>query len=113
MARTVWEFCRQIWTTMAGPIFTSPTIPLRVPFIKTRRTENFRTSLSRLDVRFAIRAKRTSSLDSDVLKFSVLLVLIKGTRSGIVGDVNIGPAIVVQICRQNSQTVRAIGTKNY
>src|SRR5205085_7260308 len=47
--------------------------------------------------------------NADVLELAVFLVLVKQAGAGIVGDVNVSPAIVVEVRRQNTQSVGAIG----
>ncbi len=63
-------------------------------------------------LRLSIRAQSASCFDCDVLKFPVLLVLVERAGGGIVGDINIGPAIVVEICSQHSEAVGAAGAEN-
>src|ERR1700721_3211120 len=48
-------------------------------------------------LRFAIGAQRTSRFNGDVLEFAILLVLVKRAGGGIVGDINIWPAAVVEV----------------
>src|SRR5579864_1800205 len=52
-------------------------------------------------LRLAVRAERASRFDGNVLKFSVLLILVKSAGRGIVGNINIRPAVVVQIRSQH------------
>src|SRR5439155_1375109 len=48
-------------------------------------------------LRLAVGAESATSFDGDVGEGAVLLVLIKGAGGGIVGDVNVRPAVVVKI----------------
>src|SRR5262249_42286441 len=48
----------------------------------------------------------------DVNEFSVVLVLIKGAGGGVVGDVDVGPAVVVEISGQDPKTVGAVGVED-
>src|SRR5205814_8578082 len=63
-------------------------------------------------LRLAVGAQRTTGFQRDVYKFSVLLVLIKSACSGIVGDVNIRPAIIVEIGCQHSQSESSVCLEN-
>ena len=45
-------------------------------------------------------------------KFAVLLVLVKRAGGGIVGNINVGPAVVVEIGSQHAESVRAVGAEN-
>ena len=51
-------------------------------------------------LRFAIGGICDAGFDSDIFEGAVLLVLIKGGGSGIVGDVDVGPPVVVEDRRQ-------------
>jgi len=54
-------------------------------------------------------AERTTSFDGDVRECAVLFVLIERARGGVVSDVNVRPAIVVEIGGEDTETERAIG----
>ena len=56
--------------------------------------------------------ERAARFHGDVRKLSVFLVLIQSAGGGIVGDVNIGPAVVVEIGGQNAEAVGAVGAKD-
>src|ERR1700733_2809283 len=58
-------------------------------------------------LRLCLSRKRRASLDGDIAKRSVLLIQIKGCRRRIVSDVNIRPAVVVQIRSSDAQSIRA------
>src|SRR5437588_1856924 len=59
----------------------------------------------------AIRTEGTPCLDCDVFKRAVLLVVIERAGGGIVGNVNVRPAIVVEIGNENAQAVAAVGAE--
>src|SRR5262249_35717060 len=61
---------------------------------------------------FSIRSKRDSRFDSGVGEGSIMIVLEEGRRAGIVGHVDVGPTIVVEIAHKNTQTVGAFFAKN-
>ena len=63
-------------------------------------------------LRFTIGAQRAAGFDGDVLELAVLLVLVEGAGGGVIGNVNVGPAVVVEIGGQNAQAVGAIGVEN-
>ncbi len=63
-------------------------------------------------LRFAVRTQRAPRFDRDVLKLSVLLVLIKRARGRIVRHINIGPAIIVEIRGQHAQAVGPVRFEN-
>ena len=63
-------------------------------------------------LRLAVGTERASRFDGDIFEFSVLLVLVKRARRGIVGHVDIGPAIVVEICSQHAEAVSAVRAQN-
>ncbi len=48
-------------------------------------------------LRFAVGAEGATCFHSDVYKFAVLFILIQRARRGIVGHVNVRPAIVIEI----------------
>ena len=56
----------------------------------------------------AIRTQRASCFDRDILELSVLLVVIKRAGGGIVGNINVGPPVVVEVGRENTESVRPI-----
>src|SRR5207245_5065618 len=60
-------------------------------------------------LRLAVGAESATSFDGDVGEGAVLLVLIKGAGGGIVGDVNVRPAVVIKIGGEHTEAVRAIG----
>ena len=63
-------------------------------------------------LRLAVRTQRTASLDRDVLKLSVLLVLIERAGGGVIGNVDVGPAVIVKIRSENAEAVRSVRAKN-
>src|SRR6185437_12426181 len=63
-------------------------------------------------LRFSVGAEGASRQDPDVLKFAVLCVLIKQSGAGIVGHVDIGQAVVVEVGGQHSQTIGAVGLQD-
>ena len=63
-------------------------------------------------LRLAIRTERTSSFDRDVLKLSVLLVLVERARRRIIGNVDIRPTVIVKIGSEHAEAVRAVCAKN-
>src|ERR1700683_2799199 len=58
-------------------------------------------------LRLAIGAERAPRLNRDILEFSVLLILVERAGGRIVGDINIGPTVVVEICGADAQSVSA------
>ena len=71
------------------------------------RGRNPHTSL-----RLAVGAERASRLNRDILEFSVLLILVERAGGRIVGDINIGPTVVVEIRGEDAQSVRAVRIEN-
>ena len=63
-------------------------------------------------LRLAVRTQRATRLQSDVYELSIFLVLVKGAGRGIVGDVDVGPAVVVEISGEDSQAKGSIGLQN-
>ena len=63
-------------------------------------------------MRLAVGAERATGFQRDVHEFSVFLVLIKSAGGGIVGHVNIGPAIIIKIGGQDAQAEGSVGLKN-
>ena len=63
-------------------------------------------------LRFAIGTERTASFHRDVGKFSVFTILIESAGRGIVGDVNVRPAVVVKIPGKYAEPIRPIGREN-
>ena len=61
---------------------------------------------------FAVGAEGAAGFHGNVGEFSVFQILIKGAGGGIVGYVNIWPAIVVKIGSENTETVSAVGGKD-
>src|SRR5258708_24744143 len=59
----------------------------------------------------AIRTERTTCLDRDVFKRSVLFIVVERARGRVIGDVNVGPAVVVEIGNKNAQAVGAVGAE--
>src|SRR5207253_8695006 len=67
---------------------------------------------SHASLRLAIRREGTTRLYRDIYEFPVLLVLIKGARRGIIRDVDIRPAVVIEIRGQHSEPVGAACLQN-
>src|SRR5437868_11058902 len=59
-------------------------------------------------LRLAVGAERATRFNRDILKFAVLLVLIKRARGRIICYVDIRPAVVVEIRGQHLKTIRTI-----
>src|SRR6476646_10513708 len=53
-------------------------------------------------LRFAVGAQSASRFDGDVFEFAVPFVLIEGAGRGVVRDVNIRPAVVVEVSGQDT-----------
>ncbi len=53
-----------------------------------------------------------AGLDGDVLEGAVLLVLVVGGGGGVVGDVDVGPAVVVEVGDGDAEAVGADGVEN-
>src|SRR5207245_4000561 len=58
-------------------------------------------------LRLAIGTEGAASFDGDVREGAVFFVLIESAGGGIVSDVNVGPAVVVKIGGEHSETVGA------
>ena len=56
---------------------------------------------------FAFRRERGAGFNRDVFEGAVLLILIERGGGGIVGDVDVGPAVVIEIGRGDTQTIGA------
>jgi len=63
-------------------------------------------------LRFAVGAESATGFERDVSEFSVVLVLIERAGGGVVGDVNVGPAIVVEIGGEDAEAVSAVGAED-
>src|SRR5271157_1045947 len=63
-------------------------------------------------LRLAIGAEGATSFDGDILELAVLFVLIERAGSRIVGHVNVGPAVVVEIGGEHAQAEGAFRAKN-
>ena len=57
----------------------------------------------------AVGAESAAGLDGDVGEGTVLFVLIKRAGGGIVGDVNVRPAVVIEIGGEHAEAKSAIG----
>ena len=60
----------------------------------------------------AVGAESAASFESDVGEGAILFVLIEGAGGGVVGDVNVGPAVVVEIGSKDAKTVSAVGLED-
>ena len=60
-------------------------------------------------LRLAVGAEYATGFHGNVYEFAILLVLVKRAGGGIVGDVDVGPAVVVEIGRQHAQPEGAVG----
>ena len=63
-------------------------------------------------LRLAVGAVAPAGFDGDVLERAVVLVLIERAGGGIVGHVDIGPAVVVEVGDEHAQAVGAGGLQN-
>ena len=63
-------------------------------------------------LRLSIRTESASRFNRNILKLSILLVLVESARGRIVRHINVRPAVVVQVRRQNSQAISAIRAEN-
>ena len=63
-------------------------------------------------LRFAVGTEGAAGFDGDVLESSVLLVVVERAGGGIVGDIDIGPAVVVEVGGENAQAVGAVGAQD-
>ena len=59
-------------------------------------------------LRFAVWTQRTACLERDVDKLAVLLILIERAGSRVIGDINVRPPVIIEIGRQNAQSVCAV-----
>src|SRR5437660_1165721 len=57
-------------------------------------------------------AEGAASFHGNVDKFSIVLVLVKGAGGGVIGDVNVGPAVVVEIGGEDAEAVGAVGVED-
>ena len=71
-----------------------------------------RRRYSHARLRLAVGAQRATGFHGDVHKLPVFLVLVESTGGGIVGDVDVGPAVIVEIRSQDSQPEGSIGLQN-
>src|SRR3954468_10093613 len=60
----------------------------------------------------AVWTQRATRFNGNVLKLSIFLVLIQGARGGIICDVDVRPAVIIEIGGEHTQTVRAIRAEN-
>src|SRR5260370_29565920 len=61
---------------------------------------------------FAVGAEGAAGFHGDVGEGAVFFILIEGAGGGIVGDVNVRPAIVVEVGGEHAETVSAVGLQN-
>src|SRR5258706_3363970 len=59
----------------------------------------------------AIWTESTPGLDGDVFKSSVLFIVIKRARGGIIGHVDVRPAVVVEVGSEDAKAVGAVGAE--
>jgi len=60
----------------------------------------------------AVGAERAAGFESDVREGAVLFVLIERAGGGIVGDVNVRPAVIVEIGSEHAEAVGAVGVED-
>src|SRR5216684_6417043 len=60
----------------------------------------------------AVGAEGTAGFEGDVGEGAVLFILIEGAGGGIVGDVDVGPAVVVEIGGEDAEAVGAVGPED-
>ena len=60
----------------------------------------------------AVGAERAAGFDGDVGEGAVLFVLIERAGGGIVGDVNVRPAVVIEIGSEDTEAKSAVGFQN-
>ena len=58
---------------------------------------------------FGVGGEGDAGLDGDVLEGAVVLVLVEGGGGGVVGDVDVGPAVVVEVGGADAEAVGADG----
>src|SRR4029077_16593370 len=63
-------------------------------------------------LRLSIGAEGAAGFDRDVRESTVLFVLIESAGGGIVGNINVRPAIVVEIGSEHAETVGAVSFKD-
>src|SRR5262249_5903964 len=63
-------------------------------------------------LRLAVGAERTARFHGYVGELAVLSVLIKSAGGGIVGDVDVRPAVIVEISREYTETISAVGLED-
>ena len=60
-------------------------------------------------LRLAVGAESAARFQCNVREGAVFFILIKSARGGIVGNINVGPAIVVEIGGKHAKAVSAVG----
>ena len=85
--------------------------PAKLVLTMSSRPSQFDSRQWRRPCRPAVcrRAEYAAGVDGDVLEGAVLLVLVEGAGRGVVGDVDVGPAVVVEVGDQDAETVGADG----
>src|ERR1700733_14918678 len=63
-------------------------------------------------LRLAVRTERASRFDRNIFELAVLLVLVQGARGEIIGDVDIGPTVVIEVSRQNAKAICTVRAQN-
>src|SRR5580693_3272264 len=63
-------------------------------------------------LRLAVSAESAARLNGNVFEFAVLLILVQGAGSRVVGYINVRPSIIIKISNQHPETVSATGTRD-
>ncbi len=63
-------------------------------------------------LRFSIWTERATCFDGNVFKLAVLFILVEGAGGRIIGNINVGPAVIVEVCGEHAQAVGTVRAKN-
>ncbi len=63
-------------------------------------------------LRLAVGTEGATGLERDVDELAVLLVLVKRAGGGVIGHVDVGPAIVVEVRREHAESVGSVRFEN-
>ena len=67
---------------------------------------------SHAGLRLAVGAQGATGFERDVDELAIFLVLVEGAGGGVVGNVDVGPAVVVEIGGEHAKTIGAICAEN-
>src|SRR5690349_11049713 len=80
-------------------------VEIPVPIIVTGRNAH-------AGLRLPIRTQRGSRGDGNIFELSVLEILIQSARGGIVRNINIWPAIIIEVCYQDAEPIGPVVFSN-